>query len=1213
MLQSKKPDTVRSFFSGFSSKPTNNSETAYKKSISEYDFRILLKIESRKQCFVIAVDETFDKIHTLAEIDARNIVSKQAGTSEQTDALILKQFEEMTQEYGNPQAASVQSKLADIKTQLNQYFVGADDDVLLNAYVCNYWPTETVSARGQLCMGRNSLYFIGKKQSLDIQSDVPNDVSVSLLYRDVNSLDLVNAKRVLIPDSIQISTKDKTHTFTLYFNRKEVFKILCSLSNAAMNRLIKGAENSLSASVEMFSKNNSNLTGDLSNNVVNKGGGLLMVRSKDEYGTDDHGDFNLGERMEELDFGEHDVGDASPTNSIPKTNDSKSNTIARYSHIKTALIHSVVELDEQIRNMEFRNVFRLSYQETISVEESPCHYFIKSSNSFCVGNFYLCQNFLNFASLPTSTLNSNSSQSITTSMLFDSQADPALVFVIPYAHIVSLKKQPPTALASASKLAISLSGYLVVSTKNRIEFWLSFSSTQKKDRVYDELLSRIKSVNWKFDNDIMIGGRNGPNAGLDIVKTKSSHSLSLPTFAPELTKITNLEMKSLNVQTMGLKFTFPIVGKDGNSEFDRTTQQEVNLWSDYFENYGKDVCIVKDMKVLRDLIIKTDGLPDIYRGDFWMLVSGAWYSRPATGYYESLLTDNKDRVNPFGEEIEKDVRRSLPEHPAYQNPEGIDTLRRVLTAFSWRNPAIGYAQALNIITAVLLLYLREEDAFWLLCVIVERMLPDHYTKTLVGSVVDQSVFTQLVALHLPNLSAHLNKLQLDLSTFSVPWFLCLYLNSVALHVAIKFLDSFFLEGPSFLFWIAVGVLKVNEPQLILRGKDDDIFVAVLKDYFSRLGVQDPSPASPASIDQATDLNTMTGRSLYTHLMAEACTNLGPLITNEAIESLRMKYRLQVVHQMEATNRKSQVRTLCEQVSLSFDEVGIVYDQVRRLEFIHGDEEEDPNGSAATSAKNARIEEDSMRATLASIGGWGLVRRYTTCIKDVDPHHKTISLYDFKKIFHIVSPFRNKSQNNDTKPDSNGDQFVLPIIDRIYYYCSFQFNFVQRQKRTNVDPNEIGYMVDLAATVHALDAIMKQALHSRLRFFFDLYDLDGDGYMNEIELKAIMDSLLELFQKSKSGNGKPHTKDEIEEETYLRAVSSFLSAALKMGNNKQGPSSNGGELTDNKPSHSTFLLSFNEFLLAVLSQSVFVEYFERTWIVTKGANQSEINVTWNGKS
>jgi len=163
---------------------------------------------------------------------------------------------------------------------------------------------------------------------------------------------------------------------------------------------------------------------------------------------------------------------------------------------------------------------------------------------------------------------------------------------------------------------------------------------------------------------------------------------------------------------------------------------------------------------------------------------------------------------------------------------------------------------------------------------------------------------------------------------------------------------------------------------------------------------------------------------------------------------------------------------------------------------------------------------------------------------------------------------------------------MSLVDRIYYYCSFQFNFVQRQKRAKADAGSIGYIVDLAALVHVLDAVMKQALHSRLRFIFDLYDLNGDGYLNNLELKAIMDAFLEMFQKSKSENRKKIVGEEQEEENYLRAVSSFLSAALKMGSS--GSSGSGPS------SPSEYLLSFNEFLLAVLSQSVFVEYFERQW-------------------
>lgn len=69
VLQSKvKSSTARSFFSGLTTTLSMASsgtltDAAYRKSISDFDFRIILNLTSRKQSFVIAVDESFEKIH----------------------------------------------------------------------------------------------------------------------------------------------------------------------------------------------------------------------------------------------------------------------------------------------------------------------------------------------------------------------------------------------------------------------------------------------------------------------------------------------------------------------------------------------------------------------------------------------------------------------------------------------------------------------------------------------------------------------------------------------------------------------------------------------------------------------------------------------------------------------------------------------------------------------------------------------------------------------------------------------------------------------------------------------------------------------------------------------------------------------------------------------------------------------------------------------
>jgi hypothetical protein len=85
--------------------------------------------------------------------------------------------------------------------------------------------------------------------------------------------------------------------------------------------------------------------------------------------------------------------------------------------------------------------------------------------------------------------------------------------------------------------------------------------------------------------------------------------------------------------------------------------------------------------------------------------------------------------------------------------------------------------------AILLNHLSEEDAFWTLVIIIDEMLPaDYYTKTMTGIQVDQLSFKHFLSYYFPKVSNHLKKLDVDIQSIIVRWFLCLFVSVFPLEV-----------------------------------------------------------------------------------------------------------------------------------------------------------------------------------------------------------------------------------------------------------------------------------------------------------------------------------------------------------------------------------------------------------------------------------------------
>jgi hypothetical protein len=133
------------------------------------------------------------------------------------------------------------------------------------------------------------------------------------------------------------------------------------------------------------------------------------------------------------------------------------------------------------------------------------------------------------------------------------------------------------------------------------------------------------------------------------------------------------------------------------------------------------------------------GIPVTYRWKIWTECSGAM-SMKVPGYYDDLLQYGHDDPIVISQ-ISMDINRTLTDNIFFRKGPGVSKLKQVLVAYSRRNPEVGYCQGMNMIAASLLLIMpSEEDAFWVLCSIVERILPKTYFEpNLLASRADQEV------------------------------------------------------------------------------------------------------------------------------------------------------------------------------------------------------------------------------------------------------------------------------------------------------------------------------------------------------------------------------------------------------------------------------------------------------------------------------------------
>lgn len=130
------------------------------------------------------------------------------------------------------------------------------------------------------------------------------------------------------------------------------------------------------------------------------------------------------------------------------------------------------------------------------------------------------------------------------------------------------------------------------------------------------------------------------------------------------------------------------------------------------------------------------------------------FDEVGSGEYQHLVWATRKQVSSYTKQIEKDMVRTACEH--LLESELRRKVERVLTAYTWRNPQLGYVQSLNFLAALLISAASEEVAFWAICETAETLVPDYYLNDLTRVLVDCRCLQRCL-----NLSTHCTRTPLE--------------------------------------------------------------------------------------------------------------------------------------------------------------------------------------------------------------------------------------------------------------------------------------------------------------------------------------------------------------------------------------------------------------------------------------------------------------------
>jgi len=137
-----------------------------------------------------------------------------------------------------------------------------------------------------------------------------------------------------------------------------------------------------------------------------------------------------------------------------------------------------------------------------------------------------------------------------------------------------------------------------------------------------------------------------------------------------------------------------------------------------------------------------------------------------------------------------------------------NSLREVLEAIVMYKPELGYVQGMSYVAAALLLNMDAYEAFQCMVNMIKSDCHQiFYSMDIIKMEWYYMAFNLMLQHHLPSIYLHLQNIEFHPRLYLLDWILTIYTKCVPIDIAAHIIDVYLLEGPSFMFRTAIGILK----------------------------------------------------------------------------------------------------------------------------------------------------------------------------------------------------------------------------------------------------------------------------------------------------------------------------------------------------------------------------------------------------------------------